>query len=281
MCIGTAPARAQAPDDPRTPPQVADAEAASAPDAQPADEDDDATLQPAEPDYTLINIPTTLRLPLHRGNFHLTHRFAGNLRQGSFGQQASNLFGLDNGAVIGLEFRFAVAKHVEAAFYRTSFDKTIQLYTKYDAVHQRGSTPVSISAVASIEGVNNFQDQYAPVLGAVVSRTIDERLAMYASPMWAHNTAAVLGADRDTFYVGLGGRLRLLSSMYIVGEVTPRVSGFAPGDPEYGFGIEKRVGGHFFSLTFTNSFGSTFGQLARGGTPDSLYLGFNLARKFF
>jgi len=35
------------------------------------------------------------------------------------------------------------------------------------------------------------------------------------------------------------------------------------------------------SLTFTNTFGTTFAQLARGGTANSLYLGFNLARKFF
>jgi len=36
-----------------------------------------------------------------------------------------------------------------------------------------------------------------------------------------------------------------------------------------------------FSLTFTNTFGTTFAQLARGGTANSLYLGFNLARRFF
>src|SRR5712692_8312222 len=68
-------------------------------------QDDEATLQPVEPDFTLINLPTTLRLPLHKSNFHLTHRFHGNLRAGSFGHQASNLFGLDTGAAIGFEYR--------------------------------------------------------------------------------------------------------------------------------------------------------------------------------
>jgi hypothetical protein len=34
-------------------------------------------------------------------------------------------------------------------------------------------------------------------------------------------------------------------------------------------------------LTFTNTFGTTDAQIARGGTSHALYLGFNLARKFF
>src|SRR5437763_16772573 len=94
--------------------------------AQTQEDDDDAKLRPAEPNFALINLPTTLPLPLHAGNFRLTHRFAGNLRQGSFSDNASNLFGLDQGAVIGLEYRFGLAKPLEAGVSRTSFDKTTQ-----------------------------------------------------------------------------------------------------------------------------------------------------------
>src|SRR5258708_18140118 len=39
-----------------------------------AQDDDDARLQLAEPDFRLINLPTTLRLPLFKSNFDLTHR---------------------------------------------------------------------------------------------------------------------------------------------------------------------------------------------------------------
>ena len=247
-----------------------------------AQDDDDAKLRPAEPDFTLVNLPTTLPLPVHGGNFRLTHRFAGNLRDRSFSENASNLFGLDQGAVVGFEYRFGIMKHLEAAAYRTSFDKTIQLYAKYDAMHAGDKLPFGISALASIEGTDNFQERYAPSLGATLSYVAPgDRLAAYVVPMWVHNTAAVLNVDRDTFYVGVGGRLRFLSSAYLVAEVTPRAAGYAPQSAEYGFGIEKRVGGHFFSLTFTNTFASTWGQLARGGSDDTLYLGFNLARKFF
>src|SRR6476469_6366307 len=48
--------------------------------AQTSSDDDDAKLRPAEPDYTVVNLPTTLPLPLHGSNFHLTHRFGENLR---------------------------------------------------------------------------------------------------------------------------------------------------------------------------------------------------------
>lgn len=250
--------------------------------AQGASDDDDAKLRPAEPDFALVNLPTTLPLPVHGGNFRLTHRFAGNLRQGSFSDNASNLFGLDQGAVIGFEYRFGVVKHVEAAVYRTSFDKTFQFYGKYDAMHQTAGHPIGVSGIVAVEGTNNFQDHYAPSLGVSLSHTLPgERVALYAVPMWTHNSAAATDVNRDTFYLGVGGRVRFLSSAYLVGEVSPRLNGYAPGDPEYGFGVEKRVGGHFFTLTFTNTFSSTFAQVARGGSPATLYLGFNLARKFF
>jgi hypothetical protein len=81
--------------------------------------------------------------------------------------------------------------------------------------------------------------------------------------------------------MGLGGRVLLMSTVTVVGEMIPRMSGYRPDEQAYGFGIEKRVGGHVFSLTFTNTFATTFAQLARGGKANTLYLGFNLSRKFY
>ena len=270
------------------------------PPASVAQQDDDGVLNFAEPDFVVVNLPSTLPLPLFKSNFRLTHRFAGNLRNGSFSQQAGNLFGIDQGAIIGFEYRFAVAKHTQAAFYRSGFDKTIQLYSKYDALKQRRSMPVSISALVSIEGTNNFKDKYAPAVGAAISRQVGTRLAGYVTPMWVHNSAASLDViahdhdgdahaeasetthvHRDTTYVGLGGRVRFGSSAYVAAEVAVRVQGYAPDEHGYGVSIEKRVGAHMFSLTFTNTFATTWAQVARGGAANSLFLGFNLGRKFF
>lgn len=254
-------------------------------------QDDPAVLVPAEPDVVVVNLPTAMRMPLFKGNFRLTHRFAGNLRNGSFSQQASNLFGLDQGAVIGFEYRVTVARDVQAAFYRSSFDKTIQLYAKYDALRQRGAMPVSISGLVSIEGTDNFQQKYAPAVGVVISRLVGTRLAAYVTPMWVDNTApsltptgengALAEARRSTTFVGLGGRVRIAGSTYLAAEVVIRTGGYAPDRAAYGFSLEKRAGSHMFSLTFTNTFGTTLAQVARGGAANSLYLGFNLGRKFY
>ena len=242
-------------------------------------DDDDAALVLAEPDFRVLNLPSTLRLPRHGSNFQLTHRFNGNLRHDS--GNAGNLFGLDQGAAVGFEYRFGVARHLQAAVYRTAIDKTFQLHGKYDAVRQSPSIPVSLSALLSVEGADNFQERYSPAVGPVVSRVVRDRLAVYATPIWVHNTAALLDIDRDTFFVGLGGRVRVSSTVYVVAEVAPRASGYSPDKAAYGFAIEKRAGGHLFQLNVNNGQGTTFGQLARGGFTDSLYLGFNLARKFF
>ena len=244
-------------------------------------DDGDAAPVLAEPDFRVLNLPSTLRLPVHGSSFQLTHRFNGNLRRGSLGGNAGSLFGLDEGAAVGFEYRFGVARHLQAAAYRTAIDKTFQFYGKYDAVRQSKAIPVSLSGLVSVEGADNFQERYSPALGLVVSRMAGDRLAAYATPIWVHNTAALLHIDRDTFFVGIGARVRVSSTVYLVGEVVPRAGGYSPDKPAFGFAIEKRAGGHLFQLNFNNGQGTTFAQLARGGFADSLYLGFNLARKFF
>jgi hypothetical protein len=88
--------------------------------------------------------------------------------------------------------------------------------------------------------------------------------------------------DNDTFLIGVGARVRIRPTVYLVGEVIPRVAGYDPGVTHGTFGIEKRTGNHLFQLNFSNGFGTTMGQLARGGLrSDDWYLGFSISRKFF
>jgi hypothetical protein len=264
-------------------------------------EDEERKRRLAEPDFTLVNLPSTALLPRRGGNFRLTHRFLANLASGSFTDHLENLFGLDNGAVIALEFRYAVISNLQAIVHRSSLSKTIMFAGQYDAIKQGPPWwSLGISGLVSIEGTDNFRGRevvddghpdhehppggagrYSPALGAVFSKRISDRMALYAVPVWVHNSALTLEGPRDTGYLGLGGRLRLTPRLYIVGEVSPRIGGFAPGIQEFAFGFEGRAGGHMFQLTFTNSVGTTLGQISQGGFADTLYLGFNLSRKFF
>jgi hypothetical protein len=135
--------------------------------------------------------------------------------------------------------------------------------------------------VVSVEGANTFRRDRSPALGAVISRRVGDLAALYATPMWVHNSTGVAGGVRETGFLGLGGRVQVRHNVYVVVEVSPRLGGYAPGDPEYSFGLEGRVGGHVFQLNFSNTVGTTFSQIARGSAPSNLFLGFNLARKFY
>jgi len=262
----------------------------------PADDDDDAKLRPLDPDFTVVNLPTTLPLPMGGGNFHLTHRFVGvDWRRDDFSTIASNAFGFDGPAVIQLEYRIAVMKHLEAIVARTNFGRTIQFSGKYDALHEGASRPFGLSAIVSVEGQNNFHSTntsgtdigYTPAFGVALSRTLGSVASVYVDPIFVHNTQDAGLADKvNTFYVGIGGRVRLAPSTFVVGEVTPRLSGYVQGTAEVAIALEKRVGGHVFSLVIANTQATTYGQLARGASLGSdghspIYIGFNLARKFY
>ena len=93
-----------------------------------AQDEDDAVLKLAEPDFTLIALPTSLRLPKFKSAFRVTHRFTRPLGQGDFGDLAADLFGIDSGAQIGLEYRFGIVPGGEIGIHRTS-DRTIEFFS--------------------------------------------------------------------------------------------------------------------------------------------------------
>ncbi len=244
---------------------------------------EEGVFDPAQPDFAVVTVPTTLRLPRHKGAFRLTHRFGRPLGEGDLGDLLSDLFGLDSGAQVGLEFRFAPASGAQVGVYRTN-DRTIVFFGQYGVLRERPGTALSVDAVASVEGTNNFRDEYSPALGVVLARRLATRGAVYAMPRWVHNTNLSAARDdtEDTFLMGLGARLRLSGSLYVVGEVAPRIVGYAPGVHYGAFGVEKRVGGHVFQLNVSNALGTTPGQVARGGyRRTDWFIGFNLTRKFF
>ncbi|HEY8534871.1 MAG TPA: DUF5777 family beta-barrel protein [Vicinamibacterales bacterium] len=253
-------------------------------DAAPQDDDEDDGISVVEPDFTLVNLPTTLHLPRFGSAFRVTHRFARPLGDGDFGDLLEDFFGFDNGAQIGLEFRFGIWRGAQVGIYRTS-DRTIQFFGRHAVLRQGDGRPVAIDAWLAIDGTNNFRDAYSPSVGAVVSRTFEDALALYISPAWVNNTNVLpseIAEDDDTFVLGLGGRLRVLRTVYLTAEVVPAVAGHDPGDPVVAFGVEKRAGGHVFQLNFSNSIGSTLAQQLRtGGGRDDWYIGFNISRKFY
>lgn len=285
----TAPRSQEAPGQEQSPP------APSAQSERSSTDEDDMSFQPAQPDFTLVNLPTTLRLPRYKMAFRVTHRFTRPLGQGDFTDSLSDLFGLDSGAQIGLEFRFAPIRGGQLAFYRTN-DKTIEFLGQYDLWQAGEGRPIGIAALATIEGTNNFQDIYSPSLAVSVSATLADALALYAVPTWVGNTNVLPAEeveDDNTFMLGVGARVRVRRGLYLVAEAWPRLAGFKGGDTAPGgvgegnllasFAIEKQAGGHVFQLNFSNAWATTPANIARGAAPGQTdwYLGFNISRKFF
>ena len=255
------------------------------------------TTAPAQIDETIVNLPTTLPLKKHGSYFRLTHRFARDLGRGSFDDLAQDLFGLDSGAIIGLEYRYGVTSTLQAGVHRSNFSKTI-VHLRAGGTRWRRArrTPVGVSAAGSFEGANNLQQDFQPGAAVTISRTQGTRLAVYATPTYVHHAhtdtllalheghsvpGVAVDTRRDTLFLGLGGRVRVLETMYVVLEASPRLAGYDPDEPAWNVGIEKLTHGHVLQLNFGNNFDTTPGQLARGGVPGSVFLGFNISRKFY
>ena len=93
-----------------------------------AQDDPDRDINFAQPDFTLLSLPTTLRVPRYKSAFRVTHRFGRPLGAGDFGDLVDDLFGLDNGAIIGLDTRFGLFRGAQVGIHRSSLDKTIEFF---------------------------------------------------------------------------------------------------------------------------------------------------------
>jgi len=243
---------------------------------------DDYEIDPLDPDFTVINLPTTLRLPKHKLAFRVTHRFSRPLGRGDFGDLLGDLFGLDSGAQIGLGLRFGLASGTQLEVYRIS-DKTLQ-FQAHQSVLRQSEGPIGLSVTAGIEGADNFGEDHSPNVGVVASRVLGDRATVFVAPYWVGNVD-LAGDGESSLIVGLGSRLRLSRTLYATAEWHPRVAGFSGGgnnDHILAFGLEARVGGHSFQFNFSNDLATTPAQIARGQVgPDDFFIGFNITRKFY
>ena len=134
-----------------------------------------ASQPPVSPDpqieLNLISLSTTQSVRRHHGYFRLNHRFSRDLRLGDFSDLASDLFALDNGAVLGLEYRFGITSAIQAGIHRSTQNKALQLFSRWDVIRQGETFPIGASAFGSTEGLDNMQEARQPAVAVVFSRT--------------------------------------------------------------------------------------------------------------
>src|SRR5690349_7416224 len=172
------------------------------------DDDPDRDPNDSQPDFYVATLNTNLRLPKGKMAFRLTHRFLRTLGDGDFGDLASRFFGLDSGAQIGLDLKYAPFSGADIGIYRTS-DRTIQLQGRYNVVKD-GNGPIGVGVVVNVDGTDNFRDEFSPGAAIVLSRELGDRGAIYLQPSFVGNTNLVSDDGDDyTAMAGVGARLRV------------------------------------------------------------------------
>jgi len=285
--------------------------------------------QPKKPelelyDYRLVNVPTPKRVLRHSLNLYFTHRFSEPVKP--LNQSARDLLGLDSFAVSSFGLFYGVTDKLYVSAYRSpicqkGLCRTIEIGAGYHWLDEDSRSPIALSTYASIEGDDNFSQNYTYNLQMMFARSVTKYVHLIFSPAVHLNANGQRRFDpretdffppapiADTFRqpkhagsFGFGVNARIRPSVSLLFEYTPRV-GFKLGrvDPifdststriigfhtdseaELGFGIQKDIGRHTFSLTFSNTQTTTTSRYNSSNLvlpPTRFIIGFNLYRRF-
>ena len=287
---------------------------------------------PAEPgvphgyepyDYHLINVPTPK--PIVKGSLNLffTHRFSEPLRP--IRDTADTLLGLDSFAVSSLGLTYGITDRLYISAYRSplcqrGLCRTIEIGLGYHLLDEAGKSPVALSAYASIEGNDNFTEEYTYNLQAMLGRSVTKYVHVFFSPALHLNAngqhrfnpipsnffppalvANSFHLPKNAASFGFGINIGIRPSWSVNFEYTPRI-GFKLGRvvptfnnlgqvtgffntsiAEIGFGLEKRIGRHSFALTFSNTQTTTTSRYNSSNLVlphNKFIIGFNVYRRF-
>jgi plastocyanin len=203
---------------------------------------------------------------------------------------------------------------------QTGLCKTIELGLGYHLLDEAGKSPMALSVQASVEGDYNFTERYVENLQVMMERSISKYAHVFFSPAVHINSngegrfdpqpqnffppptavAASFRLGQNSGSLGFGADARIRPTVSLVFEFTPSV-GFKLGnvapiinqagtivgfqnqyEPEIGFGIQKRIGKHVFTLAFTNTQGTTSSRYQTSTLfvpPSNYVIGFNIYRR--
>ena len=283
---------------------------------------DESSKTPQPYDYHVVNVPTPKRVPRHSLNVYFTHRFQQPikpLKDSDDDLLGLDSFAVSSlGFTYGITDRL-YANVYRSPLCQTGLCKTIEVGLGYHLLDEAGRSPVALSTYASVEGDDNFRKRFTYNVQAMIGRSVTKYVNLFFSPAVHINANGNgrfnprpedlppelaaddfrLGTHAGSF--GFGANARIRPTVSLLFEYTPRV-GFKLGqinavtddatgaviglendsEAEIGFGIEKRVGRHVFSLTFSNTQTSTTSRYNSSNLvlpPKRFAIGFNLFRR--
>ena len=274
-------------------------------------------------DHRVVNIPTPKSIPKGSWNLFFTHRFSQPIHPLS--DSAKNLFGLDSFGIASFGLKYGITDKLYVSAYRSplcqkGLCRTIEIGAGYTWIAQDKESPIGLTTYASIEGNDNFTEEYTYNLQAMLSARLGKRVYLFFSPAVHINSngqrrfdprpsdffppATVAEDFRQPTHgasFGFGAEVLITPNVVALFDFTPR-TGFKLGavhpvfdsnfhvigfttesHPAIGFGIQRNIGKHAFALTFSNTQTTTTSRYNSSNLvlkPQRLVLGFNLSRRF-
>ena len=255
-------------------------------------------------DY-VYTLPTGRSLARHGFYINFTHRFPYNPSFSGRGL-GDMLLSLDGFAIPSFGFRYGVTDKLSVSVYRSpsAISRPIEFMAAYNFLDEQNEQPLNASVRVSADGQDNFSQNFTTNFEVILSKSVSRNVQFYGVPTVSLGSRRLIskpGALEDpppnlpginSFSLGVGGAFNIRPTVALVADVIPTlVNGRELGihRPAYGFGIQKRVRGHAFTLGFSNNPGTVVSQ--RAGTratfvgdpsadkPAGLFIGFDLMRQ--
>ncbi len=261
--------------------------------------------EPAD-DY-LYSLPTGRKLDRHGLYLNFTHRFVYTPAFSGTGS-GDTLFGLDDFSISSFGLRFGVTDKLSVSAYRSPslIDRPIELGAAYHLWDEHSGNPFNATARFSVDGQNDFAENYTTNFELILSRSATRRAQFYLVPTLSLDdrelkqkpgtlaSAPPKLPGYNAFSLGAGGIWDFRPTVGLLAEVIPTLanaSDLGIHRPAFAFGIQKRILRHAFTLGFSNSPGTIVSQRAgtratflsepSDDTPKGLFIGFDLMRQIY
>ncbi|HEY0510575.1 MAG TPA: DUF5777 family beta-barrel protein [Thermoanaerobaculia bacterium] len=227
----------------------------------------------------LINGATPYTLGARKLEVLFTHRFQQPVNDGD----SHNLWGLDNGADVGIGLAWGVAPHLDLSLYRASFQEDFELAGKFLVLEQARRIPLTFAVRAGADLLRRpgVADHSRPFAQLLLSRQLAPGINLLLSPSWVSDTPRL----KNAFNVPIGLTFPLPGKQLIEIEYIPANRDLKDSRDAWHVALSKALGGHIFEIVLGDSRATTVDQMlggdsAAGFKTRDIRLGFNIVRDF-
>jgi hypothetical protein len=236
----------------------------------------------------VVNLPTPRSIDKGEVLFRVSHRFFPAVKEGY-----DAFYGLDGPASMLLGLGYGFSDKISLTLSRANVSKEFELALKWTLIDQSSTDgPISMALLGSaslvtlpLPGKKTFRSENTRInFQASLAYKVSPTVSLLLVPGYSTNTNPTEESFQGTLSLGLGGRVQIINDFSILLEWIPDLSGYSFESSGWGFGVEKRIGGHVFQVFVLNSVGITTPQFVPGGefriSEGEFRIGFNIFRWF-